>query len=674
MFDLDDDIQEGGRPDASRPDTPRYGRPVEIGRLVRALLRQRWVIVAGAIIGVALGVVIAKTLVPRVYSTETVLVWETTEDQAQPDVRELRTFVDSVKLPTNLATVRERLAIPQTLDRLAARLDVRFDRDSDLVVVRAEAEDPEEAVALCETTIEVFLEHQQDIARERLDEDVSSLETDVARARERLDRAQERYDDFRSEHGVSDLSLERQQAIELAASLRAQADIARADSEAAEARSEQAPRNPTTTESAQLRQARQRLETARARLSEDHPRVQALAAEVEAMQETEASTPQAQQNGAQAHAQRTRAAAHRRHEAYQRMEEEARTRLEELSSVEGEASALLASVRVAEGHVADLESDLAIAQDRARDASPGFRVVAAPLMPEEPERSYRKPAAVAIPIGAVVLVVLFVLGFELRGLRVKTANELAYWGRAPVVASTTWPGKKRELSAIVEELAEKAARAGGQTLVIAASELDQSVADDIAEHLKVTVSVTVGEMPNATYYDPDGPDLVTAPPEERPVGLLPAGEGRSDIVIDESGRMVESAGSQPPAAPRRNVPTLAKREQKTIARRRGRRLERVQVSKDQIYLDPETAPAEIVSAESGSGDAFVRRGARAADRVLVVVRSGALSVTKASELRALVGRQDDGVGFLLVGVPDWLAVLADQAGPVDRFWRSTSDA
>ena len=52
---------------------------------------------------------------------------------------------------------------------------------------------------------------------------------DAERARGRLTRAQEAYDAFRQEHGVSDLSFERQQAIELAAGLRAQADIARID-------------------------------------------------------------------------------------------------------------------------------------------------------------------------------------------------------------------------------------------------------------------------------------------------------------------------------------------------------------------------------------------------------------------------------------------------------------
>jgi uncharacterized protein involved in exopolysaccharide biosynthesis len=671
VFDLDDDIQEGNRPEPGRGGA-RYGRAVELGRLVRALLRRRYLIITCAVLGVVGGAVIAKTLVPRTYVTETVMVWEAREGEgADPDVRQLRTLVDSVKLPTNLATVRQDLAIPQSLDRLAARLEVHFDQNSNLVVVRAEGESGEEAVALCESVVEVFLDHQRNIARERLDETVVTLEDDEDRARDRLEVAQAGYDEFRAAHGVSDLSVERQNAIELAASLRAQADIARADGEALEARGETVSTHMAqASESATLREARQRLDSARARLSEDHPRVQALAAEVAVIRESE--PPPNAGSGREANAARNRAAARRRQEAYQRMEETARQRLDALSSVEGEASALLASVRVAEGHLADVEADLARARDGARDVSPGFRVVAAPLMPEAPERSYRKPAAIAIPIAVLLLVLLVILAVELRGLRVKTANELAYWGRAPVVASTTWPSQTRELAAIVDELAEEAAKAGGCTLVISADDIDRHSAEDIADHLRVAVTVkSGGEAVDTTFYDPGGSPLVTEAPDHGR-GLLTSGAPGSDIVIDEDGKMVED-DPRAETGKRRQVPSLARSEHKSISRRRGRRVERVQVSKDQIYLESEEKPVEIVTADADTGDAFVRRGARAADRVLVIVRSGALSVTKASELRSLVGRQDDGVGFLLVGVPDWLAVLADQAGPVASFWRARRD-
>ncbi|MBW2463594.1 MAG: hypothetical protein JRH11_18225, partial [Deltaproteobacteria bacterium] len=462
MFDLDDDIKGNARTDAGRPNAPRYGQPVEIGRVLRSLIRKRWLILAGAFVGMAAGVVVAKTIVPRVYVAETVMVWETDEGRDAPNVRELRTLVDSVKLTTNLALVRSTLAIEATLEGIAASLDVHFDRDSNLVIVRAEADSGARAVELSETVVQVFLDHQSEIAGERLQEDVEASQADVERARERLGVAQESYDAFRRESGVSDLSLERGQAIELTASLRAQAEIARADGQAAEARRSVRRSSTRGGGSTHLRDLRRRLQLARSRLSEDHPRVQSLAAEVAAVAATEVDTGGRAASGSTS-AARDRAAARRRQATYERLQADARARLTELSAVEGEASALLASVRVAEGHVADVEADLARAQDDARGASPGFRVVAQPIQPEEPTRSYRKPTAIGLPIVFLLVLLLLLVAYELKGLRVKTANELAYWGKAPVVGSTTWPNSSHELSAIIHEIAESGDRAGGRT-------------------------------------------------------------------------------------------------------------------------------------------------------------------------------------------------------------------
>jgi hypothetical protein len=378
---------------------------------------------------------------------------------------------------------------------------------------------------------------------------------------------------------------------------------------------------------------------------------------------------------AEARVENDRAAARRRQETYERLEQDARDRLTQLSSVEGEASALLASVRVAEGHVADVEAELARSQDQVRGASPGFRIVAPALMPEEPERSYRKPVAVGLPLVVVLLVLLVLVGIELKGLKVKTANELAYWGRAPVVATTTWPNKSGELAPMIYELSEAASRAGGRTVVIAASQLDRDIAADVTEHLRVSVAVHGGRAPDeedehsdTTFYDPEtGTALVTEPPSGQVI-VTEAPKG-TNIVLSRNEAMVVDR-EKPTGKKLAKAPTLASREEKTIARRRGSQVEQVHVSKARLVVDDDRAATEIVTHEGSSSDAFVRRTSRAADRVLVVVRSGDLSMTRAAELRALVGREDDGVAFLLVGVPDWLAMLADRAGPVAAFWHA----
>jgi hypothetical protein len=63
----------------------------------------------------------------------------------------------------------------------------------------------------------------------------------------------------------------------------------------------------------------------------------------------------------------------------------------------------------------------------------------------------------------------------------------------------------------------------------------------------------------------------------------------------------------------------------------------------------------------------LRRASRLADRVLVVVAAGTMSVTEVSQLRSRLGRSQ-GIGLLLVGLnPEYLR-LPDRVGEVDRFW------
>lgn len=63
----------------------------------------------------------------------------------------------------------------------------------------------------------------------------------------------------------------------------------------------------------------------------------------------------------------------------------------------------------------------------------------------------------------------------------------------------------------------------------------------------------------------------------------------------------------------------------------------------------------------------LRRPARLADRVLVVVAAGTLSITDAARLCTSLGRTS-GVGLLLVGLKAELVRLPDRAGEAERFW------
>jgi len=555
------------------------------------------------VLGAVLGVVLAKTVVPRTYVARTVMVWE---PEGEPDVRELRTLIDSVKLPTNLAEVRRRLSITATLSQLSGRIDVGFDSNSNLVTVAASAGEAEDAMVLADTAVDQFLRHQSELEAERVSEEVDDLEAGVAVARLNLREAQNRYDAFRRERGISDLSSERQQAIELAANLRAQANMTSSE-----------PVRRTVAVAAltspRLDEAQRQLALARSRLSEEHPRVLTLSAEVRVL-EAELAAEGATSNAA---SPEDRVAARQRstERRQRRMEElarEAEERLGELTDVEGEASSLLASVQVAESHVLDVETELARAEHDARDPSPGFRVVAPAQRPELPESSLRKPAAVAIPAAVLLLAILIILAIELWGLRGHTANEVAYWTQTPVVGATTWP-RRQSLNELIDELSEHAVDSHGMTFVVSATPESREYAEKIVARL--TLAVELGGMTgDVLYHDVEG------------------------VSVSAESKSSSAATST------------------ALSRRRG----------DEALV--EDAPASIQLWEGSEEGPALRRAARQADRVLAIVPSGEISFGKLAEFRGRLGRADAGIACLVVNLNDSLASLPDRVGPVEGFW------
>lgn len=67
----------------------------------------------------------------------------------------------------------------------------------------------------------------------------------------------------------------------------------------------------------------------------------------------------------------------------------------------------------------------------------------------------------------------------------------------------------------------------------------------------------------------------------------------------------------------------------------------------------------------------LRRAARLAHRVIVVVSSGA-SVVELARVRTRLGRQE-GVGYVLINVGDAYAEVEDRVGPVNEFWQGARE-
>ncbi len=610
---------------------PRAGWPVDPLRILRALRNGRWWLLASVLASGVAGVAALQFAVPPEYDATTNVVYEGRPGEEVFAPRELRTLVDSVKLPSNLEIIRDRTDLEDLdLTMIGASIDVTFDPDSDLFTVTTYAPTRDEALRLADTTVQVFLESQQSIEQQRLQEDVDTLQDDLTHGETTLTEARRVYDDFRRENHIADLSAERQRAIESAADMRAEAELARAEATAADARRARLRSEGSSVRSvgasagadAQLlAQAQNELAQLRSRYTDAHPRVQAAKVRVQSLRERMAAaragspsedgpTPVAVRPHTP---EQTFETSQERQDALRALALEAQQRVEQLSSIEGEASALLAAVHVAESHRTELQAALTKARDAARTPATGFRVVAPAVASERPVGSGKR-LAIALLASALMLTlgVLGLVARELRGLRLRTAAEIAYWGVGPVIGSTTWPRWPGDLNDLIHELDDFAPDARGRTLVVGARESDSALAAEIATAL--------GE------------------------------EWRPSTEIDREQLAALEAGAMK-MLPRGETTDLATRDPDAPVRVN---LETPEVLVTEAWEGPSSGPQ-------------LRRAARLADRVLVVVTSGSLSAADVASIRSRLGR-DDGVGYVVVGVGPDMTGLPDRAGRVEEFW------
>ena len=616
----------------------RPGTPIDAHRMRRVLRRARFWLLAAALLGTAGGGALALFVVPRDWVAVASLVYEGVPEVAgipTPGDTDLPTMVDSVKLPANMRAVRERLSEDAPIDELGQKIEVSVEANSNVMNITARDGAAEDAAALANAAVAVFLEHRVEVERVRLQEHLDVLEEDIRLARDAHAQARTRYDAFREEHGISDFTAEQEHAIEAAAALRAEADMARADAQSEDARLRElsvalrqqsrtvVTEVQTSPEELELARVRGELAQAQASLSPDHPRVRALEQRVATAAQRVAA------GGARTVADRTvstspgfealqgsvqgtaaaREAARQREQTLEERLNAARERLSALSVIEGEASTLLAAVTVAEEHSNALGVRQRALEDALRSPSSGFRVVSEAMPPEQPaEGKARWAMVVALPL-LLVLLVLGVFGSkELRGLKIVTPREVGYWANGPVLGATAWPRTSHDLYELASELDDHFPDALGSTLVVGATDHEAKYARQLADWLK-----------------DDWQPTVTV------------------------GKPAESTPSTPPA-PRRSGAALAVREPAGA------------------LAAPATIEIAPYSGEEHAGPRL-RRAVRLADRVIVVVESGRHSAIDLNKLRARLGRVDMRVGFIVVNLPDELRELPDRAGDVERFWR-----
>lgn len=654
----------------------RAGLPVDVHRVVRAVRGGKWWIAVAGVLGSMIGVLVGKLALQHTYEATASIRYEGLPGQAIHEVQaDVPSLVSITHSESTMRALRARMDMDRaSIDAMRRLVRVEADNGSGLVSFTASANGPERAATMANALVEIFLDHHRERRRGELDREIDSLQQRIRAAEGELAEARRIYDQFREVNQITDLSAEQEQAITQAAELRSETDLAEAEMQALEARVRQlraalarTPRMEAVSSGAsagaqRLRELRARLAEMRSTLSDEHPQVQAMRRQVEALQRGGGGSStttrmavsslyeQTQSNLAEAETELE--AARRRHEALDRNAAHAQDRTNRFSSIEGQAATLLAQVNVKEALVTELRQAKARAEDQLRDVETGFRTVSRAQAPESAVPSKKKYlAAAGIPLLFVTGMLALLLYRELRGLFVQTPAEVAWWGNGPVIGTTTWPRDPRALIDLIADMDDFAPEAKGTMLIVGAAEGDRDLASEIAAQLNHDWQATTmfdapvaGALPPPrleapTHYDDDD-DGEDDPTHVYDVFELDEGDGGgSALALATPVFDLELLGSSDLAG---YAPSPRDLEDMT----------------DRLICTAWTG---------GSEGPALRRAARLADRVLVIVTSNAVRATALAQMKRRLGR-GEAVGFVLVGAADDVARLPDRAGNIEEFW------
>jgi len=635
----------------------RPGVAIDPFRLRRALLGGKWLLLGAGLAGVIVGFMFAKFVMMSSYESNAVLKFEgTTRIEGLPPYNQsLGPAADALRRQAVLRRIADEVGFEGNLTTLGNFIGYNVDRRGGTVRINVPGDTGEDAAQFARTVIAVFIQYHEERQAERIEVEVRRINKRIAAAEAQTEVARRRYDEFRDAHGIANLSTEQESTLESAARLRANSELAVSEVRALEAQVKslegQLASTPETRvvsggsspEHAAYQQLRQELATARATLSENHPRFQALQQQVNQFRAqlrsggtlTSVGDGQLAANtthqaiGLQLLAARSNLEALReRQHGLAELAEKAHRRVEGFSDIEGEASGLLSDVKVDEALLQGLRRTEAALEDALRNPPSGFVILDPGSVPEYPVRSKMKLVVFgAVPLVSFGLALLFVLWGEFGGLRVQTPGEVAFWGSGPVLGTTSWPNDPRGLEELVAGLDDYAPDAVGSVLIVGGSPHETPLATELTDRMKsdwVIMGGMSGGGPPPPQPIRDTTPIQTPPPS----GPYPISRSTA-IATRPSVRSVE---------------VLATRHD----------TERM---KPEAWDGPFEGPA-------------LRRAARLADRVVVLVHSGALSVLQLNATQHRLGRES-GVGYVVVGLPDELKSLQDRAGDVAEFWQAS---
>jgi uncharacterized protein involved in exopolysaccharide biosynthesis/Mrp family chromosome partitioning ATPase len=209
------------------------GPGLDISRFVRGVWKRRWLVAGIALFSILLSGLTAFTLLDHKWEAATVLMLRTHQDKFalgsstpfKPQEFNLKTLLDTVKLPTTLDAVMSATDISVLRRTLAAAINVSPGKDSNIFQVRVIWDDPMTAAAIANQVASILITRSSSMRRKDA-EDVYkyySAQLDDARVTRRSISAE--MQQFQSDTKVSDFDTEIKVLIEELSQLQAEHNI-----------------------------------------------------------------------------------------------------------------------------------------------------------------------------------------------------------------------------------------------------------------------------------------------------------------------------------------------------------------------------------------------------------------------------------------------------------------
>ena len=216
------------------------GPGLDINRFVRGVWKRRWLAAGIAGVIVLLSGVLAFTLLSKNWEAAAVLILRTHQDKFalgsstpfKPQEYNLKTMLDTVKLPTTLDAVMRATGVSVLRRTLAAAIDVSPGKDSNMFQVKVIWEDPKTAVSIANQVASMLIERSRTMRRKDAEDayEYYSAQLDETRVTRRTVNADMQR--FQADTKASDFDTEIKVLIEELAQLEAEYNTKVAEIEA----------------------------------------------------------------------------------------------------------------------------------------------------------------------------------------------------------------------------------------------------------------------------------------------------------------------------------------------------------------------------------------------------------------------------------------------------------